>query len=160
MWENSQKCSKVKPINNTLKTQRIKLNSLTDFAKYIQRDHKHSKRKGNVLFNFRDVTYRMNSSELKTLFTSNHEEAKRKIVCCCSSFNKLCIRKAKDTDLTLFNFDELRIYMQTDKDSLVNVRKIYEKFGGTTCLLWPQFHAITGCDMVSYFFNVSKRILF
>ena len=87
----------------------------------------------------------MNSSELKTLFTSNHEEAKRKIVCCCSSFNKLCIRKAKDTDLTLFNFDELRIYMQTDKDSLVNVRKIYEKFGSTTCLLWLQFHAITGC---------------
>ena len=42
-------------------------------------------------------------------------------------------------------------YMQTDKDSLVNVRKIYEKFGSTTCLLWPQFHAITRCDMVSYF---------
>ena len=51
-------------------------------------------------------------------------------------------------------------YMQTDKDSLVNVRKIYEKFGSITCLLWPQFHAITGGDMVSYFFKVSKRILF
>ena len=63
-----------------MKRQRIKLNSLTDFAKYIQREHKHSKRKGNVLFDFRDVTYRMNSSELKTLFTSNHKEAKRKIV--------------------------------------------------------------------------------
>ena len=51
----------------------------------------------------------MNSSELKTLFTSNHEEAKTKIVCCCSSFNKLCIVKAKDTDLTLFNFDDLPV---------------------------------------------------
>ena len=51
-------------------------------------------------------------------------------------------------------------YMQTDKDSLVNVRKIYEKFGSTTCLLWLQFHAITGCDTVSYFFNVSKPALF
>ena len=51
-------------------------------------------------------------------------------------------------------------YMQTDKDSLVNVRKNYEKFGSTTYLRGPQFHAITGCDMVSYFFNVSKRILF
>ena len=59
---------KVKPINNTLKTQIIKLNSLTDFAKYIQQDDKHSKRKGNVLFNSRDITYRMNSRELKTLF--------------------------------------------------------------------------------------------
>ena len=49
----------------------------------------------------------MNSSELKTLFKSNHEEAETKIVCCCSSFNKLCIVKAKDTNLTLFNFDDL-----------------------------------------------------
>ena len=55
----------------------------------------------------------MNSSELKTLFKSNHEEAETKIVCCCSSFNKLCIVKAKDTNLTLFNFDDLCIYSST-----------------------------------------------
>ena len=123
MWENSQKCPKIKSINNTLKTQKIKLNSLTDFAKYIQRDHKHSKRKGNVLFNSRDVTYRMNSSELKTLFTSNHEEAETKIVCCCSSFNKLCLIKAKDTDVTLFNFDDLRIYSSTTQTRLVHANR-------------------------------------
>ena len=68
MWLNSRKYRKVKPINKTLKTQRIKLNSLIDFAKYIQQDEKHSKRKGNVLFNSRDVTYRMNTSELKTVY--------------------------------------------------------------------------------------------
>ena len=51
-------------------------------------------------------------------------------------------------------------YMQTGKDSLVNDRKIYEKFGRTIYLLWPQFHSITGCDMISYFFNLYKRILF
>ena len=123
MWENSQKCPKIKSINNTLKTQKIKLNSLTDFAKYIQRDHKHSKRKGNVLFNSRHVTYRMNSSELKTLFTSNHEEAETKIVCCCSSFNKLCLIKAKDTDVTLFNFDDLRIYSSTTQTRLVHANR-------------------------------------
>ena len=27
-------------------------------------------------------------------------------------------------------------------------------------LLLPQFHAMTGCDPVNYFFNVSKRVLF
>ena len=63
--------------------------------------------KGNVLFNSRDAKYRMNSSELKTLLTSNHEEAETKIVCFCSSFNKRCIVKAKYTNLTLFNFDDL-----------------------------------------------------
>ena len=51
-------------------------------------------------------------------------------------------------------------YMQTRKDSLVNDRKIYEKFARTIYLLWPQFHSIIGCDMISYFFNVYKRILF
>ena len=35
--------------------------------------------KENFLFNSRDVKYRMNSSELKTLFTSNHEEAETKM---------------------------------------------------------------------------------
>ena len=35
--------------------------------------------KGNVLFNFRDVKYRMNSSDLKRLFTSNHEKAETKM---------------------------------------------------------------------------------
>ena len=38
--------------------------------------------KVNVVFNFIDVTCRLNSSKLKTLFTSNHEEADTKIVYC------------------------------------------------------------------------------
>ena len=37
---------------------------------------------------------------------------------------------------------------------------MYEKFGNTTCLLLPQFHAITGCYTVSYFINVSKQKVF
>ena len=93
---------------------------MTDFAKCIQRDRKHPKRKGNISFNSRDVTCRMNSSLLKALLTSNHEEAETKIVCCCNSFNKLCIVKVKDTDLTLFNFDELRI-----KSSTTQARQVH-----------------------------------
>ena len=50
--------------------------------------------------------------------------------------------------------------LQTGKDSFVSIRKIYENFGSTTYLLLPQFHAVTGCDAVSYFFNVSKRLVF
>ena len=50
--------------------------------------------------------------------------------------------------------------MQTDKDSFISTRKIYEKLGSITCLLLPQFHAITGCDTVSYFSNTSKRVVF
>ena len=50
--------------------------------------------------------------------------------------------------------------MQTDKDSFVTIRNIYENLGSTTCLLLPQFHTITGYDTVSYFFNVLKRVVF
>ena len=48
--------------------------------------------------------------------------------------------------------------MQTD--NFISIRKIYEKFDSTTYLLLPQFHAITNCDKVSYFFNFSKRVVF
>ena len=65
----------------------------------------------------------MNSSELKTLFTANHKEAERKMVCCCSSFNKLCIMTAKDTDVTLLNFNDLRIYSSTTQTRMVHANR-------------------------------------
>ena len=47
-----------------------------------------------------------------------------------------------------------------NKDSFVSIKNVYEKLGSTTCLLLPQLHTITGCDTVSYFFNVLKRVVF
>ena len=51
-------------------------------------------------------------------------------------------------------------YMQTDKDTFVSIRNIYEQFDSTTWLMLPQLHAVAGCDRVSYFFNVSKWLVF
>ena len=51
-------------------------------------------------------------------------------------------------------------YIQTDKDPHINIREINENFGSTTSLRMSQFQAITRCDTVSYFFNVSKRVVF
>ena len=75
-----------------------KVELMNRFTKYIHQDHIRSKLRGNVTFNCRKVTYRINSREFKTLFTSNHEEAKTKIVYYCISFNKPW-EKAKDTDI-------------------------------------------------------------
>ena len=50
--------------------------------------------------------------------------------------------------------------MQIGKDFLDNIRKIDDKFGSATCVLLQQFYAIRDCDMVSYSFNVSKRVMF
>ena len=62
-----------------LDNTRNKAELIDRLKKYIQQDDVHSKLKGNVLLNFRDVTYRINNSKLKTLFTSNHEENDTKI---------------------------------------------------------------------------------
>ena len=106
-------------------------------------------------------------SQLKTLFASKHEEADAEIVYCCSSFNKPSVVKAKDTDILILMIYTYVVhqpqqdwYKQIDKDSFVSIRKIYEKFGITISLLLPQFYATTGCDTASYFFNVSKRVVY
>ena len=80
---------------------------------------------GSVIFNSRNETYRINCSNLKTEFTSNHEEADASTVCYSSRF-----------------------------------KKNYEKFGSSICMRLPQFQANTGCHTVSYFFSVSKRVVF
>ena len=96
--ESTQEMPQGNAYQQYLENTESKAEIIDRFTQYIHQDHARSKLKGNVIFNSRDVTYRINSSELKTLFKSNHEEADRKIVYCCSSFNKPCIVKAKDTD--------------------------------------------------------------
>ena len=51
-------------------------------------------------------------------------------------------------------------YIQTDNDTFVSIRKIYENLDSTTWLMLPQFPAFKGCDRVSHFFNVSKQVVF
>lgn len=74
--------------------------------------------------------------------------------------------KAKDTDIMILIYSyavyqpKRNWYMQTDKDSFVNIRKIQKKFDYSIYLLLPESYAIKGCDTVSYFFNILKRALF
>ena len=96
--ESTQEMPRGNAYQQCLKNTENKAELIDRFTQCIYQDYARSKLKRNVILNSRDVTYRISSSELKTLFKSNHEEADRKIVYCCSSFNKLCIVKAKDTD--------------------------------------------------------------
>ena len=43
---------------------------------------------------------------------------------------------------------------------LLALKKIYQSFGKTTSLSLPQFHSLTGCDIVSHFFGISKTCVF
>ena len=90
-----------------------------------------------------------------------------RIVYYSSNLNKPCIVKAKDIDILILMIYAYAVqqpehdwYMQTDKDTFVSIRTIYEKFDCITWLLLLQFHAVTSCDRVSYFFNVSRRVVF
>ena len=67
------------------------------------------------------------------------------------------------------NFDDLCICSSATRARLVHanrqsylsvLEKFMKKFDSNTWFLLPQFHAVTGCDRVSYFFNVSKRVVF
>ena len=80
--ENSQEMSQGKGYQQYLENTKNKAKLVDRFTQHIQQDQVRSKLKRNVLLNSRDVTYRKNSSKLKTLFTSNHEENDTKIVYC------------------------------------------------------------------------------
>ena len=101
MGVNAQEMPKVKAYQQYLENTENEAELKNIFTQNIQQDHARSKLKRNVTFKSRGVTYRINSSALKTLVPSNHEEAGTKIVYCCSSFDKPCIMKAKDTDILI-----------------------------------------------------------
>lgn len=99
MEENAQVIPQGKAYQLHLKNTQNKAELVDWFTQYIQHDQVRSKLKGNVVFNSRDITYHINRSDLKTLFTSNNEEPDTKIVYWCSSFNKPCIVKAKEASM-------------------------------------------------------------
>ena len=88
---------------------------------------------------------------MKTLFTSNHKEADTKIVYCCSSFNKSCIVKTKGIDILILMIYAYAVqqiehdwYIQTDKDTFVGIRKIYEKQLDCCCHSFMQSQVVIG----------------
>ena len=98
---NAQEMFEGKGYQQYLENKGNKAKLIDRFTQHILQEQVRSKLKGNVILNSRDVTYRINSSKLKTLFKSNHEENDTKIVYCWSSFNKPCIVKAEDTDILI-----------------------------------------------------------
>ena len=69
MGENTQEMLQGKAYQQYLENTENKAELIDWFTQYIQQDHVRSKLKGNVIFNSRDVTYKINSSQLKTLLS-------------------------------------------------------------------------------------------
>ena len=123
MGENAQIIPQSKVYQKYLENTENKAELIDRFTQYIQQDHVRTKLTGNVIFNSRNLTYIINSCELVTLFTSNHEEADRKTVYYCSSFKKTCTVKVKDNNLILMIYvyavqqPEYHCCMQTDNQT-------------------------------------------
>ena len=47
-------------------------------------------------------------------------------------------------------------YMKTTQDSFIEISKISTHYGEAVCNVLPAFHSITGCDTMSYPYNVGK----
>ena len=99
MHENAEEIPQDKSYQQYLEKTGNKAELIDRFTHYVQQDQVRSKLKRNVILNSRDVTYRINRCELKTMFTSKHKVTDTKNVYCCSSFNISCTVKAKDTDI-------------------------------------------------------------
>ena len=72
MRENAQIIPQGKVYQKYLENTENKAELIDRFTQYIQQDHVRTKLTGNIIFNSRNLTYRINSCELETLFTSNH----------------------------------------------------------------------------------------
>ena len=50
--------------------------------------------------------------------------------------------------------------MKHQKDKFADINNIVQKLGTSNSLLLPQFHAISGCDITSFFFYKRRKIPF
>ena len=46
--------------------------------------------------------------------------------------------------------------MKYDINKYASINKLYEYYGPSVCANISKYHALTGCDTTSYFFNVGK----
>ncbi len=92
----------------------------------------------------------------------NHIEAGTRLIYVASTANSPVVIRATDTDvliLMVFVYTEMRQHewqMKIDRESYVNIGKICDGFGPDLCKALPAFHSITGCDTVSFPFQVGR----
>ena len=105
----------------------------------------------------------------EVLSCPQHEEADTKIVYHVCQIQRDCniIVKCNDTDILIIMLSNMKNMKSKSKiwiefgnacnKKTLDICKIYEEFGETFCKALAGFHASTGCDYVSSFFNKGKK---
>ena len=108
-------------------------------------------------------TWKITGNERKMIFKCNHEEADTRMILHALLSEDDCVICSKDTDvmlLMLFAFAEYEVshkwYMMYENGLFANIHKMIEFIGTDICKVLPQYHALTGCDTTSHFFNAGK----
>ena len=167
MGTNEQRMVNGKDFQNFMHNKENKSELVKRFVDFISQPDTCKNLSVPYLINHRSTTLAISSSGVDTLFECNHEEADTRVVLHAFLSDGPVIIKAKDTDvliLTVYAFalkqPQADWCMQIDHKQFISIGKIVQFLGITTALHLPAFHALTGCDTTSYFFNVSKKSIF
>lgn len=175
--------NQVRPINfiNCLRSDTFKMNFVKFIIKHWQDSSLHpffsSKRvivnDGNTCYSFNAQDEIVHRTTLN-LYSCQHEEADTRIFYIISKIQsrKNIVVRCNDTDVLIIllgNFHKVskdsKIWIEAGlfkNNTLryVNVNQIFNTLGEDLCRALPGFHAFTGCDTTSSFFNKGKLVPF
>ena len=110
--------------------------------------------------------YKISLTRVQNLSPCNHEEADTRIMYHCTLEDKPAVVIASDTDILVLmvhvfasRLPDHGWFLQTKKNQLVNVSKIYDYIGNAVAITLPAMFVLTGCDTVSYFYRKSKEAI-
>ena len=150
-----------------LKNSENKADLIRRFNEYVRREVPKMNLDYPLVITSEKNALEITSSGIEVLLPCNHEEADTRIMYHCTLDDKPIVVIASDTDilmLLLYVFaDRLPVhdwFLQIKKDQFVNLSKLHDVIGNEACLILIAMYVITGCDVVSYFFRKSKKVVF
>ena len=150
-------------LKNNDNKERLNLYCANKFQSYQEDAQSFSVTKGETVLS--------NSTLDESISINTAEEADQKLVRhmiqCVRSGVKQCVVRTVDTDVVISLIAYRRLAENIDcvvfaclssavSNRFYNINKIAEELGDRKCRALPFFYALTGCDIVSSFFNQGK----
>ena len=146
--------------NSDNETDLIKL-----FAEYLKSNEIRKMFNVPVFFTEKETTYKIDQNGWREIFSCNHEEADYRLVLHASLYDTPCVVRSKDTDvlvLLAFGYNRMKPpcnwFMQyentADTYADISMINMYLDANIVSCL--PHYHALSGCDTPSFFYNRGK----
>lgn len=117
-----------------------------------------------MIINSVEKTWRITKEAIEALPISNHEEVDKKLIFYARMTNEAVVIAGKDAEiflLLIYALSQLERFlppwcMGIDSSQFNDINMLYDNSGSVISDFPPQPHAITGCDITPYKFNVGK----